>query len=121
MRRCVSHVGKERCRGMVAAVLFDEGDRLITDGVRVEETGVSPRLVFDVIVAARQCVGVVKTSSADDGSIELVEAALQRPGVCRPGESARHMPLAAHIASIAADLECLRDCDAALVEIAGVT
>src|SRR5262245_9682577 len=121
MRRRISYVGKEWSRGMFAAVLFDEGNRLVTDGVRVEETGVSLRLVFDVVVASRQCVGVVKAPSADDGPVELVEATLQRPGISRLGETARHMPLAAHVGSVATRLERVRDRDAALVEIAGIT
>src|SRR5262245_25971180 len=121
MRCCIRYIGKERFGGMFAAVLFDKGDRLVTNRVRVKEAGVDLGLVLDVVVAARQCVGVVKAASADDGPVELVEATLQRPSISRLSETARHMPFAAHVASITAGLERAGDRDAALVEIAGIT
>src|SRR5262245_16884109 len=121
MRRGVSHVGKERLGGMFATVLFDEGDRLVAGGVRVEEEWVGLRFVLDVVVAARQCVGVIEAPGANDRPVELVEATLQRPGISRLGKTARHVPLSAHVAPIPAGLERERDRDAALVEITGVT
>ena len=81
VRRGVGDVGEEGRVGGFLLVLVDERHRLIADGIGVEERRVGLGLVLDVLVAAGQRVGVVEAAGADDRAVELVEAALQRPGV----------------------------------------
>ena len=119
MRRGVCHVLEERRSRVVALVLVEEGDRLVADRVGVEEAG-RARLVLDVIVAARERVRIVEAAGADDRAVELVEAALQRPGVGRLHEARCDVPLAAHVGAVAVALQRLRDRGAAMVEVAGV-
>jgi hypothetical protein len=85
-------------------VLVDVRDRLVADRVGVEEAGLA-RFVLDVLVAARQRVGIVEAAGADDRAVELVEAALQRPGVGRLGETRRDVPTSAHVRAVAVALE----------------
>ncbi len=120
VRRGVGDVVEERRPGGLALVLLDVGDGLVADRVGVEEGVVGLRLVLDVLVAARERIGIVEAARADDGAEELVEAALQRPGVGGFGQAARDVPLAAHVRLVAVALERLRDGDAALVQVAGV-
>ncbi len=106
--------------GRFAVVLVDVGDGLVADGVGVEEAAVGLGLVLDVVVAARQRIGIVEAAGADDGAEELVEAALQGPGIGRLRQAARHVPLAAHVGLVAVGLERLGNGDAALVQVAGI-
>src|SRR5690242_10853607 len=63
---------------------------------------------------------MIEAAGADDGAVEMVKTALQRPGVGRLGEIARNVPFAAEIGLVLLLLQHLRDGDAALVEVAGV-
>ena len=82
VRRGVGDVLEERLVRPLLGVALDVLDRLVADRVGVEEA-FGMRLVLDVLVAAGQRVRVVEAAGADDRAVELVEAALQRPGVGR--------------------------------------
>ena len=64
--------------------------------------------------------GIVEAAGADDGAEELVEAALQRPGVGRLRQVAGDVPLAAQVGPVASALEHFGDGHAVSVQIAGV-
>ena len=119
VRRGVGHVLEEGPVRVLGAVAAQELDRLVADRVGVEEAR-RPRLVFGVVVAARERVGVIETAGADDGAEEVVETALHGPGIGRLDQVARHVPLATEIAAVARGLEHLGDGGAALVQVAGV-
>ena len=119
VRRGIGHVLEERRVGMLSVVVADEAHRLVADRIGVEES-VSTGLMLGIRVAARQRVGVVEAAGADDGAVESVEAALQRPGVGRLFQAAGNMPLAAHVSPVAAALQHLGDRHALLVQVAGI-
>ena len=120
VRRGVGDILKERRIGIGLLVLADIGDRLIADRIGIEERRIVLGLVLDIVVAAGQRIRMVEAAGADDGAEEIVEAALQRPGIGRLGQAGRNVPLAAEIGLVVVLLEHLGDGDAALVQIAGI-
>ena len=120
VRRGVGDILKERRIRVVLLVLPDIGDRLIADGVGVEEGRIVLGFVLDIVVAAGQRIRMIEAAGADDGAEEIVEAALQWPGIGRLGQAGRDVPFAAEIGLVLFLLENLGDGDAALVQIAGI-
>src|SRR4051812_1074404 len=94
VRRGVSDVLEESRAGTLLFVLPDIGGRLIADRVGIKERRILLGFVLDVVVTARQRARVVEAASSNDGAEEMVEAALQRPGVRRLREVAGDVPLA---------------------------
>ena len=120
VRRRVRDILEERRPGVVLLVRADEVRRLIADRIGVEEFRILLGLVLDVLVAARQRVGMIEASRPDDGAEELVEAALQRPGIRRFREIAGDVPLAAQIAPVVLALEHFGDGHAVAIQVAGI-
>src|SRR3954470_11286068 len=83
VRRGVGDVMEERRTGVLLFVLPDIGGRLVADRVGIEERRILFGFVLDVVIAARQRTRVVEAAGSNDGAEEMVEAALQWPGVRR--------------------------------------
>ena len=120
VRRGVGDVLEERRVRVFLFVLPDIGGRLIADRVGIEERRILFGFVFNVVITARQRARVVEAAGSNDGAEEMVEAALQRPGVRRLREVARDVPLAAEVGRVFVLLQHLGDGDAALVQVAGI-
>ena len=114
VRGCVGGIKKERLVGRLVGVLFEERDGVVADRVGIV---VSLRMVLrivdwsDVGVASTQRRRIVKTTRANDRTVELLEATLQRPiilGAVR-ADVPSDMPFAGHIAAIPCGAERLGD------------
>ena len=107
MRRGVGHIEKHRLVRRLLRVLLQKSHRVVADRVGVI---ISLRLILlivhrsDELILATQRRWIKKAARADDRSIKLFKAPLQRPVVLRTlrPRVLGHMPFTAHVPSIPA-------------------
>ena len=119
------HIHEKRLSGLPVVVRGEKLQGVVGNGVGViERFGTVGRIVFrsDVVVAPAERRRIVIAAAAHDGSVKVVESALQRPVVLRAGgrKLVGYMPFAHGVGRIPGRAQNLGYRHAAVVQVSAV-